>query len=103
MRAPVRRFLLDEILSHYHAPRPVLLDVVANLHKEHLAAAIPAVLDAINRHVDPPITPDEAHRYYRRDALMWEVLQRLRRADRWWQRRVRRRRYPFLLPGSIER
>ena len=30
---------------------------------------------------------------------MWALLQRLRRCDRWWQRRVRRRPYPFLLPG----
>ena len=32
-----------------------------------------------------------------------ELLQRLRRLDRAWQRRVRRRVYPFLLPGRIER
>jgi len=103
MRGPVRRFLLQEILSHYHAPRPVLLDVVGNLHKERATDAIPAFLAAANRMVDPPLSADEAAKYYRRDALMWEMLQRLRRADRWWQRRVRRRRYPFLLPGTIER
>jgi hypothetical protein len=28
---------------------------------------------------------------------------RVRRADRWWQRHIRRRTYPFLLPGSIRR
>ena len=103
MRRPVRRFLLGEILSHYHAPRPALLDAAGNLHKERATAALPALLVAANAHVDPPITFEEARRYYRRDAVMWEVLQRLRRADRWWQRRVRRRRYPFLLPGTIER
>jgi hypothetical protein len=103
MRAPVRRFLLDEILSHYRSPRPALVDAVANLHKERLPSAIPALLEAANAVVDPPIWADEARTYYRQDALMWEVLQRLRRADRWWQRRVRRRRYPFLLPGTIER
>ncbi len=103
IRAPVRRFLLDEILSHYHSPRPALVDAVANLHKERLTDAIPALLVAANAVVDSPITAEEARRYYRQDALMWELLQRLRRADRWWQRRVRRRRYPFLLPGTIER
>jgi len=103
MRWPVRRFLLGEILSHYHTPRPALLDAAGNLHKERATAALPAFLDAANAHVDPPITAGEANKYYRRDAVMWEVLQRLRRADRWWQRRVRRRRYPFLLPGTIER
>jgi hypothetical protein len=103
MRGAVRRFLLDEILSHYYAPRPVLLDAVANLHKERLTHAIPELLGAANASVIPPITSEEAHKYYRRDALMWEGLQRLRRLDRWWQRRIRRRRYPFLLPGTIER
>ena len=39
----------------------------------------------------------------RADARMWALLQRLRRADRWWQRRVRRRQYPFLLPGEVQR
>jgi hypothetical protein len=34
---------------------------------------------------------------------MWEILLRLRRADRWWQRTVRRRGYPFLLPGPVDR
>jgi hypothetical protein len=103
MRGLVRRFLLGEILSHYHTPRPVLVDVVGNLHKEHVGEIIPVVLDVANTVVDSPITPKEAWKYYRQDALMWELLQRLRRVDRWWQRRVRRRRYPFLLPGTIER
>lgn len=103
MRGPVRRFLLGEILSHYHSPRPVLLDVAGNLHKERATDVIPRLLEVVNTVVDPPITSEEARKYYRQDALMWELLQRLRRADRWWQRRVRRRRYPFLLPGTIER
>ncbi len=62
-----------------------------------------AVSLASIRVVEPPITSEEAERYYRDDARMWELLQRLRRADRWWQRTVRRRPYPFLLPGRIAR
>jgi hypothetical protein len=34
---------------------------------------------------------------------MWALLQILRRVDRSWQRGVRRRSYPFLLPGRIAR
>lgn len=103
LRGLARRFLLTEILSHYYDPRAVLLDVVANLHKERLAHAIPVFLETINRVVHPAITVKQVNRYYRWDSLMWEVLQRLRRLDRWWQRKVRRRRYPFLLPGPVER
>lgn len=103
LRGLVRRFLLAEILSHYYEPRAVLLDMIGNLHKERLAPAIPVFLTFANPAVSPAITVKEVSRYYRSDALMWGVLQRLRRADRWWQRRIRRRRYPFLLPGVIER
>jgi hypothetical protein len=42
-------------------------------------------------------------RYYRSDARLWGVLLRIRRLDRAWQRHVRRRSYPFLLPQRIER
>jgi len=103
LRGAVDRFLLDEILSHYYDPRAVLLDLAGNLHKERLAGVIPPLLDAVNRVVSPPITGAEAAKYYRSDALMWGLLQRLRRADRVWQQRVRHRCYPFLLPGRIER
>jgi hypothetical protein len=34
---------------------------------------------------------------------MYALIQRLRRLDRAWQRRVRRRPYPFLLPGPVAR
>lgn len=103
LRPVVRRLLLREILSHYYDARAALVDLIGNLKKERLGAAIPPFLSAANRAVDPPITNKEIDRYYRNDALMWEVLQRLRRTDRWWQRRVRRRTYPFLLPGKVIR
>jgi hypothetical protein len=51
----------------------------------------------------PAITLDEVRRTYVADARMWLLLQRLRRLDRAWHRRIRRRTYPFLLPGRIER
>ncbi len=103
LRPGVRRFLLEEILGHYYDLRSALLDLVGNLEKEKLGHTVTSFLDGVNKVVDPPITSREIARYYRSDALMWEVLQRLRRADRWWQRKVRRRPYPFILPGGIER
>ena len=103
LQGTVRRLLLGEILSHYYSPRPALLDAIANLHKERLPHVVEPLLDAANQVVEPVITPGEVTRYYKSDARMWGLLQRLRRADRWWQRTVRRRRYPFLLPAKIER
>ncbi|MEA3502499.1 MAG: DUF6206 family protein [Actinomycetota bacterium] len=103
LRPAVRHFVLPEILSHYYNDRAALLDLIGNLKKEQLNNAIPAFLDAANRIVSPPITDKEIDRYYRNDAVMWEVLQRLRQADRWWQRTLRKRGYPFLLPGKVDR
>lgn len=103
MRGGVRRFLLDEILGHYYDPRAALVDLAGNLHKERLTHLTTAFVAASNEVVAPAIGRSEVDRYYRLDALMWEALQRLRRADRWWQRSVRRRPYPFLLPGRVER
>ena len=103
LRGPLRRFVVPSIAAAYCDQRTVLLDLAANLHKERLTEWIPAVLTAANRAVSPPITAEEALRYYRSDARMWEILLRLRRADRWWQRTVRRRGYPFLLPRPVDR
>jgi hypothetical protein len=103
LRPALRRFAAPPIAAAYCDPRTVLLDLAANLHKERLTGWIPAVLQGANRELSAPITPDEVHRYYRSNARLWEVMLRLRLADRWWQRRVRRRIYPFLLPGPTRR
>lgn len=103
LRSAIGRFVAPGVVAAYRDPRHVLIDMTANLIKERLSAWIPAVLEVVNDAVSPAVTPDEVRRYYRSDARLWEVMLRLRRADRWWQRNVRRREYPFLLPGRIER
>jgi hypothetical protein len=103
LRGLVQALLLEEILGHYHARRPALLDLAANLYKERLERWVPVVLELANPLVDPPLTVKEVRGYYRSDARMWELLQRLRRLDRAWQRWGRGRVYPFLLPERIER
>lgn len=103
LRPALRRFAAPPIAAAYCDPRTVLLDLAANLHKERLTEWIPAVLEAANRELDVPLTAAEVDRYYRSNARLWEVMLRLRRADRWWQRKVRRRTYPFLLPGRTRR
>jgi len=107
IRGAVRRFVVPGLLARYHDPRSVLLDVAANLLKERLDPWLPAVVAAANRHLSgpagAPLSVEEVRHDYASDARQWEVLLRLRRADRWWQRTVRRRTYPFLLPGRIAR
>ena len=79
------------------------LDLTGNLLKERLEGWLPPFLDRFNAHLDEPLTEDEVRRHYRSDARLWSALLRIRRLDRAWRRRVRRRPYPFLLPGPIER
>lgn len=103
LRGVARRLLLKGILDKYYDPRGVVLDLLGNLYKERLAAFLPDVLALANTRVSPPFTTGEVARYYAGDARSWAFLQRLRQIDRFWQRKVRRRPYPFLLPGHIAR
>lgn len=103
LRGLIGRFVAPGVIGAYRDPRHVLVDLAANLLKERLESWVPNVVTAANRHVPRPITVEEVRRFYRSDARMWELLARLRSADRWWQRTVRRRTYPFLLPGPVDR
>jgi hypothetical protein len=102
-RPLVRRFALRGILDPYYDTRRAALDLIANLYKEDLAVWVATAVDLANARLGTDFTEHELHRYYRRDARLWGLLQRMRRADRSWQRRVRHRPYPFLLPGKIDR
>jgi hypothetical protein len=103
LRGLVRRGVAPSLVARYHRPRDVLVDLIGNLRKERLDDLVEPAIALANDRVEPPIDRDEIDRWYRSDARTWEALLRLRRADRWWQRRVRRRPYPYLLPGPIER
>ena len=103
LRWPLRRFVAPGILDGYRDLRKVYLDLTGNLLKERLEPWLPQFLDRLNRRIEQPLSAEEVHRYYRSDARLWSALLRLRKLDRVWLRRVRRRPYPFLLPGQIER
>jgi hypothetical protein len=103
LRGLVRRFFFRQILDKYYVPRGVVLDLLGNLYKEGLSRLIPGFLERANERLSEPIGEEEVRAYYQSDAWMWALMQRLRRADRWWQRAIRRRTYPFLLPGEIRR
>jgi hypothetical protein len=103
VRGLVRRTMLRSILDKYYEPRGVVLDLLGNLHKERLGRLVPRLVERANARVRPAITEEEVRRYYASDARTWALMQGLRRADRAWQRWVRGRVYPFLLPGRIER
>lgn len=103
LRDAVRLSMTKSIFDKFYETRGVLLDFLGNLHKERLDALIPMFLEQANARLGTPITEQEVAAYYRDDARMWELIQRLRKADRFWHRSIRRRPYPFLLPPPVER
>lgn len=103
LRGLVRRFMLGSILDKYYDARGVVVDLLGNLFKEGLERLVAPLCAVANEQLAPAIGERELRAYYRSDARMWALLQRLRRIDRFWQRCVRRRTYPFLLPRRIER
>lgn len=103
LREPVRLTLSSSIFDKFYTARSAMLDLLGNLHKERLGHLVPELLPHVNAALDQPISETEVRAYYDGDARLWTLIQGLRRADRWWQRTVRRRPYPFLLPGAIER
>lgn len=103
LRPVVKRFVAPGILTRYHEPRVVVLDFAGNLCKERLEDWVPAALEASAAAGIDRVSLDDVHRYYASDRRTWAAMLAVRRANRWWYRRVRRRTYPFLLPGRIER
>ncbi|GHC74798.1 DUF6206 family protein [Streptomyces flavofungini] len=103
LRDAVRVTMATSIFDKFYETRGVLLDFLGNLHKEHLDTLIPVFLEQANARLAEPITAADVASYYRGDARMWELIQRLRAADRRWQRTVRRKPYPFLLPPPVDR
>jgi uncharacterized protein DUF6206 len=103
LRWPIRHLVAPRIIDGYRKLRGVYFDLCGNLIKQGLEAWLPVFLEHVNDQLDSPMTIEEVRRYYRSDARLWAMLLRIRRLDREWQRRVRRRAYPFLLPREIER
>lgn len=99
LRPAIRRFVVPGIVDRYHRPRVVVLDLAANLLRERLDLLVPVVVEASAGRVAPALDEDEIRHSRRLDALMWGAIQSVRRMDRIWQRRVRRRPYPFLIPS----
>jgi hypothetical protein len=103
LRGAVKRLLAPRILDGYRNLRGVCFDLCGNLLKEGLERWLPAFLEQANRHLEQPMSVEEVRDYYRSDARLWALLLRIRRIDRAWQRHVRRRSYPFLLPRETQR
>lgn len=102
LRDVVRLTMAKSIFEKFYSTRGVVLDFLGNLHKEGLQRLIPPFLEQVNSRIPTPLTAQEVAAYYRADARMWALIQRLRKADRYLHRKTGRP-YPFLLPPDVDR
>lgn len=105
LRWLLRLAFLDEVMTRYYDRRRVLLDLVANLHKEQRKDLVPVALASANALLgdEAPLTAEEVLGYYGADRRIWSAFLACRRLDRWLRTRVGRGRYEFVLPGTIRR
>jgi hypothetical protein len=106
LRWLIRWLFLKEVMNRYYDPRLVYTDLAGNLYKEKASELIPQALRCVNRTLPAghrSLDRKEVEKYYREDKRIWSVFLAFRRIDRWLTSKIFRKRYEFLLPGSIER
>ena len=106
LRWVLRWLFLDDVMNRYYDPRQVFIDIAANLYKEQRRDLIPEAIAIFNTHLtepEKPITVSEIEKYYREDKLIWTLFLAFRRMDCWLTTKLLRKRYEFILPGSIKR
>jgi hypothetical protein len=106
----LRLFFVEGVMTRYYDLRKVVIDLIANFHKEQRPDLVPELLDTANRFFSgeirdggfKPITADEIRAYYRQDAWIWRLYLTFRKVDR-AMHRVLGKDYPYILPGKIKR
>ena len=102
LRPYYRRDVPRLVLRWRRDPRPALVDFAGNLFKDRLDDWVPAACERINREVAESVTVGELVRFYDREVRLWPYYLRMKKADRWWRRNVRRTRYEFVLPERTD-
>lgn len=109
LRPVIRTFFLKEVVDRYYDIRSVMIDVIANLHKEKREDLIDSFIDITNNYclryqLDlTPLTRKEIDAYYSNDAFIWKFYQAARKIDRFITEKIMRKHYIFRIPGAIER
>lgn len=110
LRWVLRLFVVQDVVDRYYDLRRVVVDLIANLYKEGRADLVPVWLEMANAFLGQElaqagyarIDQREVDAYYREDVRIWRLYLGLRRFDRTLHR-LTRRRYPYVLPGPIQR
>jgi hypothetical protein len=109
LRPVIRAFFLKEVVDRYYDFRSVMIDIIANLHKEKRADLIDSFLGITNDYCTrnnldiQPITRKEIDSYYSSDAFIWKFYQASRKLERFITEKLLRRKYNFRIPGAIDR
>lgn len=111
LRWILKALFIEDTVDRYYDFRRVIIDLIANFYKEQKPEIIPSLImvanqflrEEANNHKIKPLQIGEIRDYYKDDAQMWEIFQRVRKLDRWLHSKVLGKRYPFYLPGKIER
>jgi hypothetical protein len=111
LRWVIRLFFLSEVMNRYYDFRKVVIDLIANFHKEQRSELIPGLVDTANLFFSEecpafgiaPLTADEIDDYYKEDALIWRLYLAFRKIDRFLHLKVLNKPYPYILPGNIKR
>jgi hypothetical protein len=111
LRWVIRLFFLDEVMNRYYDFRKVVIDLIANFHKEQRSELIPGLVETVNRFFADefpalglaPLTVKEIDDYYKEDALIWRLYLAFRKIDRFLHLKILNKPYPYILPGNIKR
>ncbi len=111
LRWVVKWFFLQEVLDRYYDFRLVVIDLIANFYKEGRPDLIPQLIERANGFFDgeakqyrlTPIALKEIEAYYKNDAFIWKLFQKLRRFDRFLKTKIFMGQYPYILPEIIKR
>ncbi len=103
--APVRSYVakdLTKILARWRSQSGVASDVVANLYREGLDEWAEPAARALNIAIGPaePVDIGHARKLYEDDLKLWPQLAKLKRVQRTWQSRVRRKPYEFFIQST---
>jgi hypothetical protein len=111
LRWLLKALFLEDTVNRYYDFRRVIIDLIANFYKEQLPELIPSLINLANKflreeaseHELAPIEGQEVTNYYKSDANMWEIFQRVRKLDRFIHSKILKKRYQFYLPAEIQR
>ncbi|MBY9004514.1 MAG: hypothetical protein KGD73_11115 [Candidatus Lokiarchaeota archaeon] len=111
LRWLLKALFLEETVGRYYEWRKVAIDLVANFYKEQKPELVPSLINLVNKFFEEeandfeiePLNLEEVKAYYKSDASMWVIFQKVRQFDRFLKTQLFKKRYEFYLPQEISR